>query len=67
MMNSEVQVFVYFDDPDDQVIQTTYSTYLSYYRHIGWQLLGKAAELPLVPERAAHFRTDALAGQPRLW
>ena len=66
-MNSDIQVYVYFDDPDDLVIQTTYGTYLSYYRHIGWQLLGKAAELPTIAEMVTKFRADALAGQPRLW
>ena len=40
------QVVIYLDDPDGQLIQTSYSEYKSYWKHIGWRILDRAPELP---------------------
>lgn len=41
------QVYICFNGPDGQVMQTSRSTYERYYRLLGWKLLGPAAPLPL--------------------
>jgi hypothetical protein len=38
----ENQVYICFDGPDGLVMQVTYETFLSYYRLLGWELLGPA-------------------------
>uniref|UniRef100_A0A6M3KKJ0 Uncharacterized protein n=1 Tax=viral metagenome TaxID=1070528 RepID=A0A6M3KKJ0_9ZZZZ len=46
-LKSQQQVYICFDGPDGLVIQTSFATYLNYYRFLGWELLGEAVELPL--------------------
>ena len=41
------QVFISLDGPEGVVIQTSRATYESYYRLLGYKLLGPAA--PLIP------------------
>ena len=51
MQDRDFQVCIYFDSPEGQQIQTSYSTYLSYYKLLGWHLLNKAPEMPGLPDR----------------
>ena len=41
------QVYVGLDGVDGIVIQTSYGSYMNYYRLLGYELLGPAKELPL--------------------
>jgi len=41
------QVYICFDGPDGLVIQTTERTFYSYYRWLGWEMIGPATELSL--------------------
>ena len=47
----EGQVYICFDGPDGLVIQTSIETYQSYYRRLGWELLGQAEPLPGFAQR----------------
>ncbi len=40
------QVYISLDDNNGQVIQTDIATYYSYYKLLGWKLLGRASQLP---------------------
>ena len=42
----EEQVYICFDGEDGLVIQTDIRTFDSYYRLLGWELLGVANPLP---------------------
>lgn len=44
------QVFICFDGEDGLVIQTDISTYESYYRHLGWELMGRAQPFPEIAD-----------------
>ena len=44
-----MQVIIYLDSPDGQLMQVSYQEYLTYWRLIGWTLLGKAPELNNMP------------------
>ena len=44
--NGDRQVVLYLDNPNGQLIQTTLSDYRSYWRDIGWKVLGRPPELP---------------------
>jgi len=48
--NGDTQVIIYLDAPRGQLIQTSYSTWKTYYRLLGWQLQGPASELPKMPK-----------------
>ena len=50
METREFQVCIYFDRAEGQNIQTSYKTYLEYYKHLGWHLLNKAPMLPEMPK-----------------
>lgn len=52
--DAETQVIIYMDDPAGQLIQTSYSEYVHYWYHIGWQLQGEAPELPDMPRVKGH-------------
>lgn len=41
----ERQVYICFDGPDGLVIQTSIETYNSYYKLLGWELMGRATPL----------------------
>lgn len=62
MQCRDFQVCIYFDKPEGQQIQTSYSTYRSYYKPIGWHLLNKAPELPGLPEhiKPANIQTELI-------
>lgn len=47
--DAETQVIIYLDDPRGQLIQTSYDSWMHYYRLIGYQLQGEAPELPSMP------------------
>jgi hypothetical protein len=44
--DSEIQVYVGLDGPEGVVIQTNLATYKSYYRLLGYEMLGYAVNLP---------------------
>lgn len=52
------QVFICFDGPDGLVIQTTRTTFESFYRLLGWELLGPAKALELSYVRAKGRRSE---------
>ena len=39
-----MQVIIYLDDPDGQLMQVSYADYKHYWRSIGWRILSKAPE-----------------------
>jgi hypothetical protein len=43
---SDAQVYIYFEDPEGQVMQVSYREYRNYWRFIGWTLMDKASILP---------------------
>ena len=45
MLKKNEQVFISMDGPEGLVIQTSRATWESYYRLLGYQLLGPAAAL----------------------
>ena len=42
----EKQVYICMNGPENQVIQTTIETYNTYYKLLGWELMGGATPLP---------------------
>ena len=42
-IGDEEQVFVHFDSPEGQVLQTTMGEYRRYWSLLGWKLMGPAA------------------------
>lgn len=41
----EQQVYICFDGPGGLVIQTSIETYNSYYKLLGWELMGRATPM----------------------
>jgi len=48
-----MQVIIYLDSKEGQLMQVDYASFKTYWRLIGWRLLGKAPGLPDMP-RARH-------------
>ena len=53
------QVYVSFDGADSLVIQADIATYHSYYKALGWELLGRATPLPIITEEATPINKQA--------
>lgn len=48
------QCYICFDGPDGLIIQTSMESFLSYYKWLGWELLGRAAPLPIIGDNGNH-------------
>ena len=51
MLKKNEQVFISMDGPDGLIIQTSRATWESYYRLLGYELLGPAASLFAPPRK----------------
>ena len=57
----ERQVYISFDGEGGLIIQTDIATYYSYYKLLGWHLLGRAVPLPVITEAVTpHNRQSEL-------
>ena len=58
----DIQIGIYLDKPTGQIIQVSYTSYKTYWRNLGYQILDEAKELPGF-ESAVH---PELLKQPRM-
>lgn len=78
-MKIEKEVYICFDGPSGLVIQTNIGTYTSYYKKLGWELIGRAEPLPGMQARTyqrhvesadedeVFLPVDSIGGQSRLF
>jgi len=46
-----MQIVIYLDSPKEQLLQVDPRDYKSYWRLLGWHILGKAPELKGMPKQ----------------
>jgi len=55
----DFQVCISIDGPKNQLMQVSYSSYMEYWRNLGWKLENKAPELPNMPRLRREYGAQA--------
>jgi len=55
----DFQICISIAGPTNQLMQVSYSSYMSYWKNLGWKLENKAPELPDMPQSRREYGAQA--------